>query len=124
MDRNYVDINPNRRTAAAIGFAQPGTALYHEIVDQEKLPSFYSMDLHAGKNIQLSRMSRAVNKVSKNTYLNVNLGVSNLLNNTHIISYGFEQLRYDFTGNNPNMFSSKYLYAMGLNFFLNVTLRF
>jgi hypothetical protein len=50
--------------------------------------------------------------------------VSNLLNNTKIIAYGYEQLRYDFTGNNPNMFPNKYLYAMGINFFLNVTLKF
>ena len=124
MDRNYIDINPNRRTTAAAGFAQPGSTLYHEIMDQEMLPSYYTVDLHAGKNIQLSRLSKTVSKISKDTYLNVNLGVSNLLNNTHIISYGYEQLRYDFTGNTPNMFPNKYLYAMGINFFLNVVLRF
>ena len=124
MDRNYIDINPNRRTAAAIGFASPGTTLYHEILDQEKLPSFYTIDLHVGKNFQLSRLSKTISKISKDTYLNVNLGISNLLNNTNIISYGFEQLRFDYTGNTPNKFPNKYVYAMGINYFLNIALRF
>lgn len=124
MARNFVDINPDRRTSAAVGFALPGSATYNAILNQEELPSFYSVDAHVGKSWQVSRISKSISKLSKNAYLRANLGISNLLNNTHIIYYGYEQMRFDFVGNNPNMFPNKYVYGMGINFFLNIQLSF
>jgi len=69
-------------------------------------------------------MSKTVNKFSKRSVLNISLSVANLLNNTDIINSGYEQLRYDFTNYNPDKFANKYIYGMGINFSLNISLRF
>jgi hypothetical protein len=124
FDRNYVEINPNRRTAAASGLNASGSEQWHEIFDQEKLPSAFTVDIRAGKNFQLSRMSKKVNKLSEKSVLNISASVANLLNNTNIINSGYEQLRYDFTNYNPEKFANKYIYAMGINFSITASLRF
>jgi len=54
----------------------------------------------------------------------LNASVSNLLNNKDIITGGFEQLRYDFTGGNPDKFPNKYFYGYGRTFFVNVSFKF
>jgi hypothetical protein len=50
--------------------------------------------------------------------------VNNILNNTNIVSGGFEQLRFDFAEKNINKFPSKKFYAYGTNFFASVGVRF
>ncbi len=125
LTRNYVEINPNRRTEAAAGLVPQGSAQWHAIFDQEELPSFFTVDLHAGKTFQLSRLSDFVKKASgTNTTLYISMGISNLLNNTNIILRGREQLRYDFTYENPAKFPNTYLYGFGINYFLSMTLSF
>jgi hypothetical protein len=120
-DRNYLDINPDRRTVEATDLITPGSPLYNSIIDQAKAPAVFTVDLSLGASIMLSKYIKAV---SHNTFLNINIGINNLLNNQDIITGGFEQLRYDFSGNNPNKFSTKYFYGLGRNFFANVSLRF
>ena len=124
FDRNYVEINPNRRTAAASGLNPAGSPQWHAIFDQEKLPSAFTMDLRAGKNFQLSQMSKTINKFSHNSVLNISGSIGNLLNNTNVINSGYEQLRYDYTYSNPAKFANKYIYAMGINFSITATLKF
>jgi hypothetical protein len=124
FDRNYVEINPNRRTPQAADLVVEGSKQWHAIFDQEKLPSVFTVDLSARKTWQLSRLSKTINKFSHNTALSVNAGVSNLLNNTNVINTGFEQLRYDFAYINSAKFANKYIYGMGINFLVNVSLRF
>ena len=80
--------------------------------------------MHGGYTYELSRRSTVINKISKNASLNINLGISNLLNNTNIINFGFEQLRYDYTNGNPAKFPNKYIYGMGINYLLNIVLKF
>ena len=124
FDRNYVSINPNRRTVAAAAYYSAGTPEWHAVFDQEKLPSAFTVDLRFGKNFQLSKKWGFANKISHNTVLALSGGISNLLNNTNVINTGFEQLRYDFTNNIPAKFPNKYIYGPGINFFLNISLRF
>ncbi len=125
LDRNYVQINPNRRTLDAVGFYQAGTINYNNVVDQEKLPAAFTVDLHFGKSIQLSRLSKMVKKISgNNTNLYINGGIGNLLNNTNIITRGYEQLRYDYTNHIVGKFPTVYQYGYGINYFVNITLRF
>ena len=124
FDRNYVSINPNRRTTEAAGYTLIGSPQWHAIFDQEKLPSAFTVDLRLGKNFMLSNMSKRINKISHQSVLALSAGISNLLNNTDVINYGTEQLRFDFTNNNPAKFANKYIYGPGINFFLNITLRF
>ncbi len=125
LDRNYVSINPNRRTQAAGGFYSAGSPQWHAIFDQEKLPSVFTMDLHTGYSWDMTRAITGVfKKVHHNTTMNVNLGIYNLLNNTNIINSGYEQLRFDFTNYQTARFANKYTYGMGTNYMLNVSFRF
>ncbi|MBS1615446.1 MAG: TonB-dependent receptor [Bacteroidetes bacterium] len=121
FDRNYVDINPDRRTSEAVSGLVPGSEQYHRIVDQEKLPSSFTVDLSISKSFLLSKYSKAL---PRNTFLYFSLGVSNLLDSKDIRTGGFEQLRYDFASENPDKFPSKYFYGYGRNFFLNLSLKF
>jgi hypothetical protein len=52
------------------------------------------------------------------------VGVNNLLNNTNIVSGGFEQLRFDFQERNINKFPVRKFYAYGANYFASVGVRF
>ena len=124
FDRNYVEINPNRRTTAAAGLYLQGTPQYAAIMDQQELPSAFTVDLRAGKSFQLSKMSKTANKFSSKSVLNISLSIANLLNNTNVINSGYEQLRYDYENYNPDKFANKYIYGMGINFSLNISLRF
>jgi hypothetical protein len=121
FDRNYVDVNPDRRTAEAVDLLEPGTQLYNQITGQEKLPSAFTVDISAGKSFLLSKYNK---QIPRNTYLNIYAGISNLLDNKDIRTGGFEQLRYDFTDNNPSKFPTKYFYGLGRNFNINISLRF
>ncbi len=121
FERNYIDINPDRRTAEVGDRVGTGTPLYHDIFDQQKLPSAFTIDLFAGKSFLLSR---AVKKLPRNTFLYLNVGVNNLLNNKNMITGGFEQLRYDFTENNTQVFPPKYFYGYGANYFISASIKF
>jgi hypothetical protein len=50
--------------------------------------------------------------------------VNNILNNTNIVSGGFEQLRFDYAEKNIDKFPAKKFYAYGTNFLTSITLRF
>jgi len=120
-DRNYVDINPSRRTADALDLITPGTGAWKAILEQERLPAFYTIDIFAGKSVLLSK---SMKWLPRGTYLYLNLGINNILNKRNIITGGFEQLRYDYTNRNPERFPSKYFYAQGINYFLNISIKF
>lgn len=124
FDRNYVEVNPNRRTPDAAGLYTVGSPAWHAVFDQEKLPSVFTMDISAGKDFRLSQMSKTINKFSKQSVLSITGTIGNLLNNRNIINSGYEQLRYDFTYYNPAKFPNKYFYGMGINYTVNVSLRF
>lgn len=121
VDRNYVDVNPDRRSSEAADLVQPGSALWHQIFDQEKLPSAFTINLSAGYSWKMSRLSA---KLGNSSFLSINAGVNNLLNNQNIVNAGFEQMRYDFTDNNPAKFPNKYSYGYGINYFVNLSLKF
>lgn len=121
FDRNYVEVNPSRLTTDAVDLLRPGSAEWHAILDQEKLPSAFTIDIFAGKSFLLSK---AMKWLPYGSYLYLNVGVSNILNNRDIKTGGFEQLRFDYSGANPERFPSKYFYAFGTNYFVNVSLKF
>ncbi|MBK9017165.1 MAG: TonB-dependent receptor [Saprospiraceae bacterium] len=115
FDRNYIDVNPYRRTTDAVFGDELGDATYNRKVDQERLPSAYTVDLFANKSW----------KINDDVFFNLTLGVTNLLN-ASFRTGGFEQLRFnraDFD-NGIDVFAPKYFYAYGANFFLMGALRF
>ena len=121
LDRAYVDIAATRRTTDATDLLTPGSPEWNAIVDQERLPSAFTLDLTAGKSFLLSKYLKSI---PRNTFLYINVGVSNLLDNQNIRTGGFENLRYDYTGRVTDKYASKYFYAYGRNFFINLSLKF
>jgi len=121
MDRSYVDINPDRRTQAALDLVPKGSAQWNSIINQEKLPGAFTVDLHVGKSFDVSRYVKHLNH---RTLLNFQVGIQNLLDNNNIKSLGYEQLRFDYTYHNPNKFANTYEYAMGINYYATLSLRF
>ncbi len=120
-DRNYVDVNPSRRTESAVDLLEPGSEKWHAILDQEKLPSAFTIDVFAGKSFALNKLFK---KAAYGQFIYLNVGVSNILNNKNIKTGGFEQLRFDYSTREPNRFANKYFYAYGANYFVNISFKF
>jgi hypothetical protein len=121
QDRNFVEVNPDRRTQEAGEGVTIGSAQWKSIYAQERLPSAFTMDISGGKSWDLRKVYKGM---KHRTLLYLNLGVFNVLNNQQVITSGFEQLRYDFRNFNPNKFPNKYQYAFGLNYYATLSLRF
>lgn len=117
-NRTYLDFFPLRRTQLAVKGAEPGTDLWYEIIEQEKAPSGFTLDFFGGKSFKFN-----------DYYVYFLLGVNNILNNTDLITGGFEQFRYRIVEDglhespNPNEFPRKYFYAYGRNYYISLTLR-
>ncbi|MBK7433645.1 MAG: TonB-dependent receptor [Chitinophagaceae bacterium] len=121
FDKMYLDFNPIRRTESAVSGVDEGSALWHQIIDQTKLKSQYTLDAFAGYSWL---MNRRFTQLKKRTFLLFNVGVNNILDNRNIVSGGYEQLRFDFAEKNVNKFPDKRFYAYGINFFASVGVRF
>lgn len=121
LHRSYLEMNPSRLTEEAVDLVPTNSELYSSIVTQEELPSMFTVDIFAGKSILLNRYFR---NLPNRTFLYINVGVNNLLNNQKMITGGFQQLRFDYATKNPDRFPPKYFYGYGTNFFVNLTLRF
>jgi len=118
FDNNYLDFAPSR-------FSKSSYALYttdemkQALGTQEKLKGGFLLDASLGKMIYLK------NRRS----LNINFSVSNILNNTSMITGGYQQARLPLNdkaidATNLNRFPNKYYYAWGFNMFLNVGYKF
>jgi hypothetical protein len=112
FDEIYIDPNPDRRTAEAISKYVATDPQLDRILNQERLPSYYTVNLNAGKSF----------RIMKKYFLNFNGSVNNLLNNKNIITHGYEQLRWD--QSNIDKFPNKYQYMTGLTFMLQANFNF
>jgi len=114
FDDIWLDFFPDRRTDGAVDgtdkLNQP--ELWHAIIDQEKLPSNYTLDFFGGKSWKIGKK-----------YIYLNVGVSNLLNNTDFITGGYEQYRFDYQSKDITKFPPKYFYAYGTNYYISLSLR-
>ncbi|GAA4460009.1 carboxypeptidase-like regulatory domain-containing protein [Nemorincola caseinilytica] len=122
IDRNYIDIYPDRRTASAVALVTPGSPQWHSIIDQERMPSAYTVDLYVSRSFSTSRYTKKF--TSHSTSLFVSLGINNLLDKRDIKVAGYEQLRYDFGNRSTDKFLNYYDYAFGLNYSANISFRF
>lgn len=121
MARNWMDFSPLARTREGVDLLQPGTAEFDAAIGQQRLPSFYTVDLFGGKSFKVNKY---IKKASSNTFLLLNIGLTNVLNNKKINLYGFENLRSAGERDNPDWFAPRYAYALGIQYFLNLSLRF
>jgi hypothetical protein len=121
FNKMYLNYNPVRRTASAVGGVAEGSEQWNRILDQTELDQQYTLDAFAGYSWL---MNRKFSSLKKRTFLVFNVGVNNILNNRQIVSGGYEQLRFDFAEKNTNKFPDKRYYAYGTNFFASVGIRF
>ncbi|MCX6232221.1 MAG: carboxypeptidase regulatory-like domain-containing protein [Bacteroidetes bacterium] len=110
---NYADINPERRAISAMPYSLPNDPRIPAIIGQTKFDAGCTLDASIGKSWQL-----------KKTYVNLNLSVNNLLDNTSLITGGYEQMRFDYDTKSINQFYPKVYYGFGRTFFLNLGVRF
>ena len=117
----WLDFNPIRRTYSAVEGLDPTSDKWHNIIDQQELKPQYTLDMFAGYSW---KMDKRFKSLKRNTFLVFNLGINNILNNTNIVSGGFEQLRFDFQNRDINKFPSRKFFAYGINYFASIGLRF
>ena len=112
----YLSYNPLRRTKQVFDNYKSNPALLHKITSQTQLDNQFTLDLNIGKSW----------RIDYKYYININLSVSNVLDNTDFITGGYEQsrLKSDIAESDIDQFPPKLYYAYGRNFFLNVSFRF
>ena len=140
FDRSYLDFSPSRITDSAYekyknAISQvtsgnynsdiPASVILDNIValqQQEKLPNGVLVDVSFGKVIYLKNRTQS---------LNINVNANNVLNNTKMITGGYQQGRIPVNSddksldiNNLGKYPNKYYYAQGFNFFVNVGYKF
>ncbi len=111
FDDIYLDPNPDRRTAEAIGNFVDTDPQVDQLLGQTKLDANMTVDLFAGKSWMI-----------KGNRLAVNLTINNLLDNQDFRIGGFEQLRYD--RSEIGRFPPKFSYMFGRNYFAMITYSF
>ena len=113
---NWVDFAPNRRTTDAFvntGIYK-GDDRFDQVINQVKAndkPQF-TLDVSVSKSFKI-----------KNLYLGINLSCSNVLNNTNMVTSGYEQARTDIASYGVNGFPPKYYYGLGRTYFLMASIR-
>lgn len=119
MANSYVNLSPVRHESLENLWTQYPDAeslaqAVREITAEDKLKNAFTVNLSVGKLIYLNRSMS----------LNLNLNVDNLLNRKNIMTYGYQQGRFDYTDFNRLKYPNKYFFAQGIKVFLNVGLRF
>ncbi|TVR41109.1 MAG: TonB-dependent receptor [Bacteroidia bacterium] len=112
FDDIYIDINPDRRTEAAVQHLVETDPQWRQLLDQEKMDHNFTFDAYFGRSWRIQRQY----------FINFNISVSNITDVTDFRIGGFEQLRYD--SHQPERFDSKYFYLYGRTYFANLVLRF
>ncbi len=85
-----------------------------DITAEDKLNNAFTLNASIGKVVYLPN----------NMSLNLNLNVDNILNNKDIMTYGYQQGRFDYKDFNRMKYPNRYFFAQGIKVFLNVGLRF
>ena len=127
FDRFYTEFAPTHRTERAVELVPYQSDQWYSIINQERYnkKGQWTLDMSGGYSWRLkSTFKNMKGKNAGKYYIAINAGISNLTNNKKFIVSGREQLRYDYQFKNPDKFPSKYSYAYGTNFYLNLTFRY
>ncbi len=112
MDNTYLAFSALTRTTGALKYADHSTEAFKELINQDKMSSYYTLDAFAGKSFRFKYKY----------YLNISLNITNILNNKSIVTGGYEQARLDLS--NYDKFQPKLYYFSGLQYYLNINFRF
>jgi hypothetical protein len=116
FQESWLDFNPLRRTLAGTDGVEFQSDQWKAIIHQEKIDPAWTVDLSFYK-------TWLIQPGEKRTFLSLNIGVNNLLNNENYINGGYEQYRFDYQTKDPDVFPSKYSYMQGLNYFIQISVR-
>jgi hypothetical protein len=117
---SYSGFNPARRTIAGVDQLTEGSQQWNDVIDQTKLADQFTLDFYGTYSW---RLNNQFNSLKKRTYLILNVGVKNLLDNQNIVLASGEQSRFDFTEKNVNKFAPRFQYAYGAIYTVRVILR-
>ncbi len=81
---------------------------------QDKLKDAFCLNISIGKLLYLTRK----------TSMNINVNVSNVLNNKNVCTYAYQQNRLYTKTYDPTYYANRYSYAQGIRVFVNVGIRF
>ncbi|MCC6514956.1 MAG: TonB-dependent receptor [Chitinophagales bacterium] len=126
FDWMWTDFAPTHRTERAVDAVPYQSEQYNSILQQERLSKKgeWTLDLSGGYSWRLKSTFKNMNgKNASKYYLVLNAGISNVTNNKTIVVGAREQLRFDYEEKDASKFPSRYSYAYGINFFLNLTFR-
>lgn len=118
FDNNYLGFAPSRFTKSNYEVYTPKEKAVLGV--QEKLNGGFLMDASLGKLIYLKGRKQS---------LNINISLNNILNNTDMITGGYQQGRISRDSktklvNSVDKFPNKYYYAWGFNCFVNIGYKF
>ncbi|MCM1483506.1 MAG: TonB-dependent receptor [Muribaculaceae bacterium] len=119
MGNSYVNLSPIRHEALTdLWTVYPNpeqlAQAVAEITGEERLNNAFVLNASIGKLIYLNRSMS----------LNLNVNVDNILNKKNIMTYGYQQGRFDYTDFNRLKYPNRYFFAQGIKVFVNVGLRF
>ncbi len=137
FDYNYLGIAPSRFSQGIMtGTRADGTTATMSYTDEQRAVLGTQERLDDAKWYNRLMLDASVGKViylKGGKSININLSLANLTNNTHIKTGGYQQARiptmvYRQTtykvSDNVNKYPSKFYYAWGFNFFLNIGFKF
>jgi hypothetical protein len=121
---NWIEPFPDRRTLEALSTTGLTPEFQEQIIDnpaqiqqiigQTELPGGFTVDFFGGKSWKIETGER-------DFFLNLNIGVSNLLNNQSLRTGGFEQFRFD--GESKELYPNRTFSAFGATYFVSLTAR-
>lgn len=119
MGNAYVNLSPIRHEALPelwmhFPNAEELQAKMESLATQDKLKNAFVLNLSIGKLVYINRT----------VSMNFNLSANNVLNNCNIMTYGYQQGRFDYTNYDAGKYPNKYSYAQGFKVFLNCGVRF
>jgi hypothetical protein len=114
FDQIYLDFNPTRRTQETVSdlIKSENTALWEDILFQERVPANFTADLFGGKSWRIG-----------DRFIYLTVGINNFLNNQNFVIGGYEQNRFDFENRDVERFPPRYFYAYGANYFIGLSFR-
>jgi hypothetical protein len=110
----YIEPNPDRRTAEALGNSVVTDPIWNSLLTQTKLKNQFTLDLYGNYGFKI----RPLKKLN----FNLNFSINNVLNNSNFITNSAEQLRY--TKKDLDKFPPKRTYNLGRNYFITLGIRF
>lgn len=127
----YLNVNASWLADYYVSLAYP----YHEtfegvwesagsVAEAEKIQKDFARQPKLANNWVLNASIGKSFRFAYKYYLNLNLSVSNILNNRNLVTNAYQQLRVDTRNYNANAYPYRLQYAQGTNVYFNVGFRF